>query len=72
MDDQVSNMILKIIDSAGEPLQTTEIIAKLRKTSRSVIVYRLNMLRGEGKIKGKSIGAGKGNWIWWKINAFPP
>jgi DNA-binding Lrp family transcriptional regulator len=70
MDDEVSKTILKIVNSAGEPLETTEIIAKLGKVSRSMIVYRLNMLRGEGKIKGKSIGAGKGNWVWWKINAF--
>jgi len=70
MDDEVSKTILKIVNSADQPLETTEIIAKLGKVSRSMIVYRLNMLRGEGKIKGKSIGAGKGNWVWWKNDAF--
>jgi DNA-binding Lrp family transcriptional regulator len=70
MEDEVSKTILKIVNSADQPLETTEIIAKLGKVSRSMIVYRLNMLRGEGKIKGKSIGAGKGSWVWWKINAF--
>jgi hypothetical protein len=28
-------------------------------------MYRLNNLRGEGKIQGKMLGAAKGVWIWW-------
>jgi DNA-binding Lrp family transcriptional regulator len=70
MDDDVSKRILKIVNSANEPLETKEIEKKLKNVSRSKIMYRLNNLRAEGKIKGKSIGAGKGNWIWWKIDAF--
>lgn len=70
MEDEVSKAILKIVNSADEPLETTEIIAKLGKVSRSMVLYRLNDLRGEGKIKGKSIGPGKGAWLWWKVNSF--
>jgi len=70
MDDEFSKAILKIVNSANEPLETKEIEEKLKGTSRNIILYRLNLLRGDGKIKGKSIGAGKGNWIWWKNEAF--
>ena len=70
MLDKESNAILKFIEASKEPVETREVEEKLRNVSRSKIMYRLNHLRAEGKIKGKSIGAGKGNWIWWKVNAF--
>lgn len=70
MDDNVSKSILKIINSSNEPLETKEIESKLKNVSRSKILYRLNNLRAEGKIKGKYIGPGKGVWIWWKSSAF--
>lgn len=70
MENNISEKILEIINSSNEPLETKEIENKLKNVSRSKILYRLNDLRGEGKIKGKSIGAGKGNWIWWKVDAF--
>jgi len=72
MSDKIADQILKIIESANEPLETLEIVDKVGKVSRAVVIYRLNNLRGDGKIKGKSIGAGKGNWIWWRSNAFKP
>lgn len=68
--DDVSKRILKIVNSANEPLETKEIEGKLKNVSRSKIMYRLNNLRAEGKIRGKFIGAGKGSWIWWKIDVF--
>lgn len=58
--------ILKIIESSNEPLETKEIQDKLKKITRTKILYRLNNLRAEALIKGKQIGAGKGTWIWWK------
>lgn len=70
MPDKISDQILRIIELANEPLETKEIVDKLSKVSRAMVIYRLNNLRGEGKIKGKSIGAGKGNWIWWSSKAF--
>ena len=70
MPDKISDQILKIIESANEPLETQEIVGKVGKVSRAIVIYRLNNLRGDGKIKGKSIGAGKGNWVWWSVKAF--
>ena len=63
--DRLSKRILDIVAKAGEPLETREIEELLRKNSRTMILYRLNNLRGEGLIKGKQVGSGKGTWIWW-------
>jgi repressor of nif and glnA expression len=63
-----ANLILKIINNAGEPLETKEIENLAKKLTRVKILYRLNQLRAEGLIKGKQIGSGKGTWIWWKNN----
>ena len=68
--------ILNILDSSNEPLETKEIgerlktILKDESITRTKIFYRLNLLRGDGKIKGKFVGPGKGVWIWWRIDAF--
>lgn len=75
-DTAMSDEILKIINNSDEPLETKEIEEKLKDTirkesvTRTKIFYRLNLLRGEGKIKGKFAGPGKGVWIWWRIDAF--
>lgn len=65
--DKLSALILKIIEESEEPLETKEIEGKLGKITRTKIFYRLNTLRGNGQIKGKFIGSGKGVWIWWKV-----
>jgi len=62
----ITRGILKIINESEEPLETKEIEVMLKNVSRVMILYRLNNLRGEGLIKGKQIGSGKGTWIWWK------
>ncbi len=64
--DSVSTKILKIIATAHEPLETKEIEILLKTITRVKVLYRLNMLRGDGLIKGKPVGSGKGTWIWWK------
>ncbi|HZX44459.1 MAG TPA: hypothetical protein VFF28_02125 [Candidatus Nanoarchaeia archaeon] len=64
--DGTSKKILDIITNAGEPLETREIELLLKGISRVKALYRLNNLRGEGLIKGKAVGSGKGTWIWWK------
>ena len=64
--DKLSNDILKIIRDSYEPLETKEIELILKKVTRTKIMYRLNNLRGQGKINGKNVGSGKGAWIWWK------
>jgi repressor of nif and glnA expression len=77
MEDLISNTALNIINNSEEPLETKEILEriaeKIKKESvtRTKIFYRLNLLRGERKIKGKFTGPGKGVWIWWRIDAFP-
>lgn len=76
LEDNIRNEILKLIDSANEPLETKEIEEKLKSIikkesiTRTKIFYRLNLLRGEGRIKGKFVGPGKGVWIWWKRMAW--
>ena len=64
--DKIVETVLDIIDSSNEPLETREIKEKLPRETRSKVFYRLKDLRGEGLIKGKMVGAGKGTWIWWK------
>ena len=72
--DEASNLILKVVNAAEEPLETKEVGEKLekliKKITRTKILYRLNNLRGEGLIKGKFVGPGKGVWIWWNLNLF--
>jgi len=63
--DRLYGLILKTIKTAGEPLETREIEERVTG-SRVMILYRLNALRGEGKIKGKQVGSGKGTWVWWE------
>lgn len=74
MEDEITKLALKIINESNEPLETKEIKEKMKKTlkdvTRTKLFYRLTNLRGEGKIKGKFIGPGKGVWIWWKKDAF--
>jgi len=47
-----------------------EVVEHLKDVSRTMILYRLYDLRGQGLIKGKKVGGGKGTWIWWRSNAF--
>lgn len=70
LEDKDSKDILKLIESSKEPLETKNIKEKLKKVSRTKILYRLNNLRAEGLIKGKQVGSGKGTWIWWKKSLF--
>jgi len=70
MQDILEEKILKVIQDAGEPLETKEIQQllenfNLKNITRTKVFYRLTNLRGEGQIKGKFVGPGKGVWIWW-------
>lgn len=66
MEDEISGKILKILQKAGEPLETNEIIKAIPGATRSKILYRLMNLRAEVKIHGKLVtSGGKGVWIWW-------
>ncbi len=66
MEDEISKKIVSTIKSSDEPIETKEIEQKIKGVSRDKILYRLFNLRGEGVIKGKQVGSGKGTWIWWK------
>ena len=74
MLDSISNAILKIIQNSEEPLETKEIqekiISIIKDITRTKLFYRLNNLRGDGLIKGKFVGPGKGVWIWWNPGFF--
>lgn len=74
MDDLITKRALETIEKAGCVLETKEILEELQiflnKTTRTKLFSRLNNLRGEGLIKGKFVGPGKGVWIWWKKDAF--
>jgi DNA-binding Lrp family transcriptional regulator len=64
--DSISDEIIEALNKAGEPLETKEVELILKDVTRTKILYRLNRLRGDGLIKGKPVGSGKGTWIWWK------
>ena len=70
MKDVLSAVILKIINGAGEPLETKEIEERAggleEGVTRTKVYHRLSNLRGEGLIRGKFVGPGKGVWIWWR------
>lgn len=71
MEDELADKVKKVIEQSNQPLETNEIQHAIKgigeKVTRTKIFYRLNMLRGEGKINGKLISSGgKGVWIWWK------
>ena len=72
--DSITNVVLKIIHESEEPLETKEIQEKLNNTikdvTRTKLFYRLTNIRGEGLIKGKFVGPGKGVWIWWAADLF--
>ena len=76
MSDAYKDAILKILKASKEPLETKEVQtltgqSGTKGVTRSKVLYRLNDLRGEGEIKGKSVGPGKGVWIWWAPEAEP-
>jgi len=68
--DVITERALKIIEESDDVLETKEIEEKvavsIKNITRTKLFARLNNLRGEGFIKGKFVGPGKGVWIWWK------
>lgn len=74
MQDLISKKALDIVENANEVLETKAILEEiqisLNKVTRTKLFSRLNNLRGDGLIKGKFVGPGKGVWIWWKKDAF--
>lgn len=74
MHDILEEKTLELIRKSEEPLETKEIQERLaqsvKNVTRTKLFYRLTNLRGEGLIKGKFVGPGKGVWIWWIAGLF--
>jgi len=71
--DRIRQLILHIIESAHSPLETPEVVARVQEqtsTTRTIVFKRLTDLRGDGLIRGKHTGSGKGVWIWWPAEGF--
>ena len=72
--DDISELALDLIRNSRDVLETKEIQdqaeLKIKDITRTKLFSRLNNLRGEGLIKGKFVGPGKGVWIWWDNDAF--
>ena len=66
---ELTKEIVQVLKTADEPLETKEVIMKLtgkiHGITRTKILYKLMVLRGDGAILGKLVGCGKGVWIWW-------
>ena len=71
MEDRITKAITAVLDSSAKPLETKEVHSLVQKKigsiTRTMLFYRLNVLRGDGKVKGKFVGPGKGVWIWWSV-----
>ena len=62
--------VLSTINSSDVPLETKEVVDNIPEFSRVKVLHRLASVWGDGVIKGKQVGSGKGVWIWWRVNAF--
>jgi hypothetical protein len=68
--DKLTDVLIKTIREANEPLETKEIVHRIGNETRAKIICRLSDLGIQGTIKGKRVGGGNGTWIWWKKDAF--
>lgn len=64
-EKEFGKVLVDVLSQAGEPLETKEVVEKLRGVTRTKVLYRLMILRGDGVVRGKAVGSGKGVWIWW-------
>jgi repressor of nif and glnA expression len=68
--DKLTKTIVHVIKESDAPLETRELEEKMQQmvgdeATRTKLLYRLMDLRGEGIIYGKTVGSGRGAWIWW-------
>jgi len=71
-NDKIAQKVLDTIFTSQTPLETKqieEIVQDAIPTTRTIIFKRLTDLRGDGILRGKVVGSGKGTWIWWRENA---
>ncbi|RLE47580.1 hypothetical protein DRJ25_02065 [Candidatus Woesearchaeota archaeon] len=62
--------LASVIDSSLYPLETKEVTEQVPEFSREQVLRKLTVIWGDGVIKGKQVGSGKGVWIWWRVDAF--
>ncbi|MFX0098027.1 MAG: hypothetical protein ACFFCS_00490 [Candidatus Hodarchaeota archaeon] len=81
MDDQLTDLLLELIDNSPRPLDTKSIEEILKNNvevkgegketiktiTRTKIITRLNDLTRDGKIKSDKVGGGRGTLIWWSV-----
>ena len=60
--------ILKIVNSADQPLHTMEVARHFPHISDFRIKNTLIRLQVSGKISGRCLDVAKGVWIWWRKN----
>lgn len=70
MKDPLHNKILKIVNSANQPLHTMEIARKLGVDSHYKISNMLLRMASDGKIRHRRLDVAKGIDIWWRNGAF--
>jgi GTP-sensing pleiotropic transcriptional regulator CodY len=72
--DELEKIIERVVNSATEPLETTEVHVKVAQeavglvkggVTRDLLVSRLYDLSMAGLIRGKKVGAARGTYIWW-------
>ncbi len=61
--DDLTNQLLQILQLAGRPLTTEELVEEMGE-SRTKVIYRLKKLAEAGRIQRKQTRA-RGSWIWW-------
>ena len=66
----IDEKLLSIINSSDYPFETKEIANKIPELSHTQVLQRLTIIWGDGVVKGKLVGSGKGVWIWWRVDAF--
>ena len=65
-DDELAADIERFVLKAEGPVSTSEVLVAFPSAKRSKVVYRLQELRAQGRIKGRMMVGGRyGNWVFW-------
>ena len=64
-DDALAADIERFVIKAEGPVGTKEVEAAFPDAKRSKVLYRLQELRAQGRIKGRMMPGGRGSWVFW-------
>ena len=64
-DDELAADIERFVIKAEGPVGTSEIEAAFPDAKRSKVLYRLQELRAQRRIRGRMVAGGRGSWIWY-------